>query len=505
MTKAADILRLLHAHPLPARPRPPPVRNHWHAFLALWRHGGEPPSHDERGLRWSAAAVTLGMHLGFALLLLWFALVGLPPPPAEEGEGARIRIEFVGKGTPEETEPREAEEAWPDPIPEPELAPRPVSAAAESPAASPPRPTPEIEIPSPELAAALPQPVQREVPEPAPAAAQQPLQVTETRQPTRDFVLPPTTPRLAEAVPRNIEAPVLEVPSRDIVVPVRPAAPTLPEPAIETPSLVHEAPLRTREVPAPLRPVETARIPVETPAAAELVARVPEFAEREVPAPAGTPAQAPAEAAAAPVVPDPGTAAAAQRPDTVAATPSASDTPGTPAPAASPLRNDDWGISDRDAPGDARDPGLFNEDGSVRLPPGAVAGGPPAQRGAPGGADDGWSRERFEQAGTWLQRPPYDYTPTRFDQFWVPSESLLAEWVRRNVRELEIPIPGTSLRLSCVISVLQFGGGCGLVDPNRQDRPAGARPPPDIPFKPELQEDNGALPPNIEPERPARP
>lgn len=114
-------------------------------------------------------------------------------------------------------------------------------------------------------------------------------------------------------------------------------------------------------------------------------------------------------------------------------------------------------------------------------------------RGAPGGDNDGWSRDRIAQSGTWLKRPPYDYTPTSFDKYWVPNESLLAEWVRRGVQSVEIPLPGTSTKISCVISVLQFGGGCGLNDPNMQDQPAIARPPPDIPFKKELQEDNGSV------------
>ncbi len=79
-----------------------------------------------------------------------------------------------------------------------------------------------------------------------------------------------------------------------------------------------------------------------------------------------------------------------------------------------------------------------------------------------------------------------------FDKYWAPNESLLAEWVRRGIQTMEIPIPGTNSKISCVISVLQFGGGCGLTDPNMQDQPAVARPPPDIPFKKELQENNGS-------------
>ncbi len=99
----------------------------------------------------------------------------------------------------------------------------------------------------------------------------------------------------------------------------------------------------------------------------------------------------------------------------------------------------------------------------------------------------------LDRAGTWLRRAPNDFTPTGFDKYWAPNETLLAEWVRKNIREVSIPIPGTSKKLHCVVSLLQLGGGCGISDPNMQDQEAVARPPPDIPFKPGLQEDQDAL------------
>ena len=172
---------------------------------------------------------------------------------------------------------------------------------------------------------------------------------------------------------------------------------------------------------------------------------------------------------------------------------------GTPAPTAgtrgplpaaqsggwnTPARADDWGNSRRDVAGDSasdgrNQPGLYNADGSLRVP--GSAGDAPAQRGAPGGGNDQWTRERLAESGTWLQRPPYDYEPTRLDKYWVPNESLLAEWVRRNVREMEISIPGTNMKLKCTISVLQLGGGCGLG--SLFPEPPEARPPPEIPVK----------------------
>ena len=42
------------------------------------------------------------MHLLFVLLLVLFALVGLPPPEAPAGDESRVQMEFIGEGTPEE-------------------------------------------------------------------------------------------------------------------------------------------------------------------------------------------------------------------------------------------------------------------------------------------------------------------------------------------------------------------------------------------------------------------
>jgi hypothetical protein len=225
----------------------------------------------------------------------------------------------------------------------------------------------------------------------------------------------------------------------------------------------------------------------------------PGVREREIPAPRPATTQGNASAASTPApatARDTGTGSQA-------ATPSASKglQPGAtrsgPAQAdrsggwATPQRGDDWGASRRNVAGDSganagQKPGLFNADGSVRVPTGAGAGEGPAtasERGAPGGGNDQWTREKIDSSGTWLQRPPYDYEPTSFDKYWVPNESLLAEWVRRNIREAVIPIPGTRKKIRCVVSVLQLGGGCGLFDPNLNEQPASARPPPEIPTK----------------------
>jgi hypothetical protein len=98
----------------------------------------------------------------------------------------------------------------------------------------------------------------------------------------------------------------------------------------------------------------------------------------------------------------------------------------------------------------------------------------------------------IDRAGTWLRRKPYPYEPTRWDRLWRPNETLLEEWVDKGVKQVGIPIPGTNKRIVCIISILQLGGGCGISDPNLNEQPARARTAPDVPFKPQLQEGNGA-------------
>ena len=56
-----------------------------------------------------------------------------------------------------------------------------------------------------------------------------------------------------------------------------------------------------------------------------------------------------------------------------------------------------------------------------------------------------------------------------------------------------IPIPGTSKKIQCKVALLMLGGACDITDPNMQDQEAEARKPPEIPFKPELQEDQDSL------------
>ena len=139
-------------------------------------------------------------------------------------------------------------------------------------------------------------------------------------------------------------------------------------------------------------------------------------------------------------------------------------------------------------------PGVFNADGSVRVAegPGSAAPGMP-----PGAVTQ--EIANLDRAGTWLKRKPNDFEATSFDKFWVPNETLLAEWVRKSIKEVLIPIPGTNKRIRCAVALLALGGACAISDPNLNEQPATARPPPPVPFKPHLQEDNGSIRPATPP------
>lgn len=517
-SSAAALVAVLLPRAVPASPGRLPSLPLWQAMRRLAWQQWDPAPADQRRLRWFSAAASLALHLLLAVALLWLALLRPPSPQVSggdgDGDGGRVRMVFIGSGA----SPDDAQAVG---------APSVATAAGASAAA-------EIAAP-PSATATAPAavPVTADADRPAAAAlppAPPPVQATEVVEPTHEFVVPPlpvartevsVVPREATATATAVRereihvvqaptlatravviatpvpdprAPVLEVRERPLVLPVQaPALPTV-EPAVQGPT-PPDASLREREVvtvtaPAFSAPPLRERAPVRRDAA-------PSVRERPVPDPVPDPAPAPAPMAAA-VTAAPSATPVARPPSAARAAPtlpSVARPDPVPGNWAAPARGDDWGAARDTSAGTAsggrrRDTGssagLFDADGRVRLPGSPGAGD--AARGAPGGDSDGWSRERIAQSGTWLKRPPYDHVPTSLDKYWVPNESLLAEWVRRGVKSIEIPLPGTGTRISCVISVLQFGGGCGLSDPNMQDQPAVARPPPDIPFRKDLQE-----------------
>ena len=497
---ASDVVAVMAARrPIP---RPPAEELHgWRALRALWRQQWDPPSQDERGLRVFSRAVSILLHLLFLVIMSWLMHARFmldAPADAQRGEHV-IEVEFIGSGTPEEegggapAEPEVVATETPTPpeaaAPEPQSEPRDVEPQPSPVAAAPTEPEPEP------MAASEPEPEPRP-PQESPVT-EQPLEVTETPAPDGPFLVPPIQPIDVPAPPaREVEVAPRER-SIELAETVDVMAPPITPP---------EVPLRDRAQPeVEVREREIAMRPEALPLTAPEVQgprlRVPDLDPeareariRDVPMP---PSPDPEAATGSPT----GAVAAQDSPPLANAGPpaepdAADRAAGTgPAQAAAegawtaPQRGDDTGASTRDVRGgQAGTSSLFNPDGSVRLPPGQgqVGGGLP-----PGTITEDY--EKIDRMGTWLRRPPTDYEPTRFDRFWVPHENLLEEWVRRSIRTVLIPIPGTNKTIRCNVATLALAGGCDLVDPNLQDQPAGARPPPDVPFRPDLHEDQDGL------------
>lgn len=481
----------------------------------LWQ-AWDPPPYDQRWMRRGSGVVSVLLHVLFFLLLVWVAVVRTPAEPDAGEQGERTQIAFVGQGAQEGggDSPGSAKAAASEASADGGTsgAQAPAAAARSAPADTP-------------VAAVAPAPpASAPVSEPAVARPSPPVQATEVAEATVDFVVPPVSVTRTEVtvVPRE---PALAVRERTVETVQAPALTArVSTPAVQLPALpTPDVQVREREVAPVLAVPQAVRLPQPS---VRVAAPTPEIQvrEREIQA-APSPQVAMAEVRPRDVTPTTSSrapaspsvrertvsnatpsAAPSARPSAAAGARPAAQAGARPAPTpgnwATPARGDDWGAAARNqdgsaASGSAQDgrsagsgDGMFNSDGSVRVPGQDGAG--ESGRGAPGGANDGWSKERIAQSGTWLKRPPYDYMPTSFDKYWAPNESLLAEWVRRGVKSIEIPLPGTSSTISCVISVLQFGGGCGLSDPNMQEQPAVARPPPDVPFKPEYQDDNGS-------------
>lgn len=512
---ADSLVEQLLQRPLAQPPRRVGDLNRWQAFATLWRQQWQPPERENRGTHWFAVCATVLWHIFFGGMLLWLMylqFLGRPAPPPE-GETV-VQVEYIGVGTPQEPgggpdQPSEQpQQSATQAAPAPADAASAVAASAESPP-----------LPSPTLDAAVPDIPQRDVPEPQlpPPTVEQPVAVSEPvpNTETTVFTLPPTKRRTEAAIAApQLSAPTQELRQAEVSEPVQPIRRELPQRELAAPALNSRLPeVAAREVPAPLQRAPVRELPTQATTARELRTATPNVRTRDIPAPpaataapaATAPASASASSSTAPSTAAPTTAAPATATPSSAGTPRPSGTrpdataggagpKATPAPGSfpTPKRGDDWGQSTRNAPGGQRGekPGLFNSDGSVRLAeqPGSASPGFP-----PGTITQ--EIKNIDRAGTWLRRKPTDYEPTAFDKYWRPNETLLQEWVRKGFKEVAIPIPGTSKSIVCGVSLLALGGACSINDPNLNEQPAIARPPPDIPFKPGLQEDNGSVKP----------
>ncbi len=483
---AAAIVGILAARPPVPRTRFPVPATRLQAWAGLRHPLWEPPPRDQRGLRrWSLGASLLVQVVWISLLFGLMNTQFLADAPSALGEEHVVQAVFIGTGTPDATGGGAA----------PEL-PQPEDAGAATPADAGPPP-----VASASPVSAIDPPVEP-VPETAAApdgeaAAAQVLQITDTPMPDIDFTLPPPRPSTALPEVAVRERAVAGAPMQTVEVPVlrAPTPVAAPVPPREVRIEVRERAMAEIAERAPAPVIAQRDITLEAPATP--ARSTPDVAARERtvplrdPAPSAAPA-APAASAApsstastAPAAPQPGQGARTPAP-TAGRGPTAGAPPGaTPSPRAA----DDWGDGARARDGGQRGTpsGLLGADGRPRLADGGrLGGGLP-----PGTITEDFAR--IDREGTWLRRPPTDYEPTSFDRFWVPSETLLEEWVRRSIKTVLIPIPGTSKTIRCNVALLAFGGGCGITDPNMQDVETDGRPPPDVPWKPELQEDQGSL------------
>lgn len=509
------LVDLMAARPLrPVPPRSPPM-GRLAALRSLMRQGVEPDDPGERGLRIGAGAIDIVMHIVLVGFLLWLMYLGMLAVQQAPEESDAVQVEFIGRGNREEgggalavegaqSAPAAAAFRQPSQVPSADLA---AAGTVEG-----------VAAPTPVVASSEPQPPSPVEPAPMPEVqAAQPLQVSEVPQPDPDaFQLPP--PRPADLAVQEVQLRTRQPAVREVEVavtrPLRRIDTTTPQPRevqlrmpqvqarAQEVEVVRPDAVRAIALPAPTRPTTALEMPT-------VRGQVRDIPVRAGGSPAGAARPADGRASTAQVAnagaggergsaPGAGQATTGDREGARAAqtggrgisTTGSGAGPATrPAPGGWPgaAKSDDWGASSRNVAGtgagSGRDgsgkPGLYNTDGSVRLP-------------------DEWSRQsgiNIDREGTWLKRPGLEYRGTRFDRYWVPQGTLLEEWVRRGIKRIAIPIPGSSTRLECVVSLLQLGGGCFPVNPDVNEQPATARPPPDIPFKPELQEDNGSIRP----------
>jgi hypothetical protein len=502
-------------------------------FFHLQRLGRPLDPRDERALRIGVGALDIVLHVLLSVLLLWLMYLRFMElsKPGDE-EASVVQVEFIGRGNAatgggalaNAGAQSAAASAAParKPAPAPEPAPQ---AESPAPAEAPPA-IEQVAVPSPQAVAASRDTPPLERAPPAPPEARQVLQVSDVPQPQPDgFKLPPPRERsvvLPQAQLREVQ-PRQQVEAISILEaqPVRTLQPTQRQAQLRAPERKEQ--VREIEVFTPDANVLARERAVPAAGSRQVQVQVPQLRGQvqEIPLKAdggGTPATQPGNGVAASgKAPTAGNGAdkagatgAGQAPAGAGQGARAAQTGGRgvtttgngagpglkPAPGGWPgaAKSDDWGASKRNVAGtgngNGRDgdgkSGLFNGDGSPRLP-------------------DEWSDQNgvdLDRAGTWLKRPGLEYKATRFDKYWIPQGTLLQEWVRRGIKRMSIPIPGTGMKLECVVSLLQLGGGCLPVNPDVNEQSSTGRAAPDVPFKPELQEDNGSVP---APEPAARP
>ena len=362
---------------------------------------------------------------------------------------------------------------------------------------------------------------QRDVPEPQMPASppvQQPVAVSApTPRRHRDFVLP----RTDAASFRNHRSPCRKSPRRRgncrpwkcpsrcsrSVAKCRSARSSLRRSMCAFPKW-RSARFLSRCRSAPVRRAATSAQP-SCAANSEVARRIPRLRTRDVPLPRPAPtSQSPAAASTQPAA-----AAATSTQPASAATPTAAPStsrPGGTAPAAARRPGRGRSRSRRRAASPRLRKATIGAIHSRSYPAGNAASRPASttpkaarvspirpveHRPAAGHAGRSRSSILIVRAPGSSASPPTTSRP-RSTSTGARTKRLLAEWVRKGIKKDGDSDPRYQQEAStawCRSS--RLGGGCGISDPNLNDQPADARPPPDIPFKPALQEDNGSVKP----------
>ncbi|PNS07853.1 hypothetical protein [Solilutibacter silvestris] len=458
--------------------RPPASRmqlTRWQSFRSMFRQSWDGESDGNRRLRIGSAIASLVINLFFAAMLLWLMYLRFMARPTHE-EDLAIQVQLIGQGAPEE-------EGGGTPQPQPEITTaratqHPTQAKASASAAPQSASVEQVHTQS-----------QTE------SVATMAMQAPQTpAHPAPSEPLPPSTPILVakptEAVPKFTQPPQ--------------KMPTLPTPVAVQPQELHAQALPTPPEPEPLAQASLPNVQAQVTAMPTLSAKavkpinLPPAPTAASGASSAAPSSAQAASTAGSNSPLRGTSATTGAPSTTVGNGSGINTgrgvgAGTQAKTGgppTPLKGDDWGASSRNVAGQPH--GAIN---------GNRGGGTSGQYDTSGvakyGADQFTARIKDPyKEGSWVKRQVRKDDATIFEPYWVPHENLLEEWVRKGIKEIEIPLGSDGKRvIKCQISILQLGGGCGIAGGINgvKDNPARARKPPAVPFKSKYFDDPSAL------------
>ena len=476
-------------------PKPPtrrlPELTRWQAIRRLFNQEWLPPGPEDRKLRISAAFISTLMNLFFFAMLLWLMYWKFMMPPRPEMDES-IRVQMSGAGAPEEEGGGAPERAGDIEVASDQ------SRSAQS----------AVDAPASESAnATAPEMVQENI-----EATSVP--VTQATVPTHSTVAPPIQhiEQPAESQPIVASKPTQAVTEYRV-----PDIKPMPLPAQRPVELKAETLPELATLPMPAEPEPAAprvsmpnvRIAPNTQAPKGMQASDLTGAVKALPNPTPSNGSAAGQADSSDKAQASTTTGAQNAATNAAPTAAAGNKQGVAANAQgagaatspkqgsvpTPIRGDDWGDAKKNVAGTPKGgsrgngkangtgnntAGIFNPDGSIRLPDQFKAKPPDPYK-----------------EGSWMKRPGIVVQDTVFNKYWRPPGTLLEDWVRRGIKAISIPIPGTNMVLNCQISLLQLGGGCipGSGKNGPKDNPATARPPPDIPFKRELFEDQSVLGP----------